>query len=336
MATPIFEKKNVLVTGGAGFIGSHLCEELMKTSKVICVDNFVSGNQSNIDHLLRLPDFEFINHDITEPLDLEKMPELDKFRIKFQGIQEIYNLACPTSPKDFEKYKKATILANTVGITNLLEVAVKYKAKFLQASSSVVYGGRVDDNFHFSEDYVGTLDQLSPRACYDEGKKYAESIVSTYGDIYDLDIKIARIFRTYGPRTGLHRGEMVPDFIVNALEDKNLVIYGDDKFATALCFVSDIVDGLVRMMAADKGLGAVNLGSDVDVRLTDVCEKVIEMSESKSKVVFDKPLLFMTPLGLPDLTKAKDKLGWIPIVTLEQGLQRTIDFAKAHKVLLGV
>lgn len=334
MAQTIFEKKNVLVTGGAGFIGSHLCEELLKDSKVICLDNFVSGSQANIDHLLRVPNFVFINHDITQPIDLDALPELEKFRVKFQGIQEIYNLACPTSPKDFEKFKKATILANTTGLINMLEVAVKYKAKFLQASTSVVYGGRIDDNFLFSEDYVGTLDQLSPRACYDLGKKYSESIVNTYAGIHDLNVKIARLFRTYGPRTRINSGEMMPDFIVDALENKNLVIYGDASFSTALCYISDVVDGLVRLMGAEKGIGPVNLGSDIDVRLVDVCQKVIQLTESSSKVTFEKPLLFLTPLGLPDLTKAKEKLGWIPIISLEQGLMRTIDFAKAQKVLL--
>ena len=151
MAKAIFEKKNVLVTGGAGFIGSHLCEELLRTSKVICIDNFCSGGQVNIDHLHRNPDFEFINHDISMPLDLEAMPELEKFRIKFQGLQEIYNLACPTSPKEFDNYRKQTILANTIAVVNMLELAVKYNARFLQASSSVVYGGRIDDNFYFND-----------------------------------------------------------------------------------------------------------------------------------------------------------------------------------------
>lgn len=334
MSAAIFEKKNVLVTGGAGFLGSHLCEALLKTSKVICVDNLSNGLQSNIDHLQRSSDFEFINHDLTQPLDLENLPDLEKFRIKFQGIQEVYNFACPTSPKDFDKYRKQTIMANTVGLVNVLELSVKYKARFLHASSSVVYGGRVDDNFLFAEDYVGTLDPMSPRACYDLGKKYAESIVNTYGVIHDLDFKIGRIFRTYGPRSRINIGEMLPDFIVNALEGKPLTIYGNKDFSTSLCYVSDVVDGVTRLMAAEKGTGSVNIGGNTDFLLSDVCKKIIELTDSSSKIVFEKPLLFMTPLGLPDLTKAKEKLAWLPIVSLEHGLQRTIDFARAQKVLL--
>lgn len=336
MPKTIFEKKNVLVTGGAGFIGSHLCEQLLKEGKVICVDNFLSGSQSNIDHLLISPDFIFLKHDINEPLDLEKFPELSRFRVEFQGIQEIYNLACPTSPKNFDKYKVETVKTNTIGLMNMLDLAIKYKAKFLHASSSVVYGGRTAEKEVFPEDYKGALDQLSPRACYDEGKKFAESIVNTYGEFYGLDCKIARIFRTYGPRNRLRDGEMLPDFIVNALEGEDLVIYGDENFKTTLCYSDDVVDGMLKLMAAPKDIGPVNIGSDLDLKLVDVANKIIEMTGSSSKVVFDPPLLFMTPLGIPDVTKAKEKLGWVPIYSLEAGLKKTIEYAKAEKVRKGI
>ncbi|HEX9664848.1 MAG TPA: NAD-dependent epimerase/dehydratase family protein [Patescibacteria group bacterium] len=332
MPEPIFEKKNILVTGGAGFIGSHLCEDLLKSSKVICVDNFVSGSQGNIDHLLRFPDFIFLKHDINQPLELEKFPELARFRIEFQGIQEVYNLACPTSPKNFDQYKIDTIKANTVGLMNMLDLAIKYKAKFLHGSSSVVYGGRTDQQTIFKEDYLGILNQMSPRACYDSGKQYAEAIVNTYEDIHNLDAKIARIFRTYGPRNRLNDGEMMPDFIVNALDNKDLVIYGDDNFRTTLSYVTDLVDGLVRLMAAPADIGPVNLGSDVDLKLSDVARKIIDMTGSSSNVVFKEPLVFMTPLGIPDISRARDQLAWLPVFSLEKGLEKTIEYAKAEKV----
>ena len=329
----IFEKKNILVTGGAGFIGSHLCDELVKTSKVICIDNFISGDESNIDHLLQNPDFEFIRHDVTEPLDFEQLRELEKFQVKFQGIQEIYHLACPTSPKDFEKTRIETVLANSVGIRNILDLAVKYKAKFLLTSSSVVYGPRDPSNLYFKEDHLGLVDQLSPRACYDEGKRFAEAMTSTYGQVYNLDTKIARIFRTYGPRMKLKTGQMLPDFVYNSLENEELVIFGDESFSSSFCHVSDITQGLIKMMKSGEA-GPMNFGSDLDYKIFDVAKKVIELTNSSSKIVFKKPLLFMTPLGLPDITLAKERLGWFPIVLLEEGIKGTIDYFRAYKSIL--
>lgn len=330
----IFGKKNVLVTGGAGFIGSHLCEELLKSSKVICIDNFISGEERNIDHLLQNPDFKFIKHDLIEPINLEDFAELETFKIKFQGIQEIYHLACPTSAKNFEKTKIETLLSNSLATKNTLDLAVNYKAKFLFTSSAVVYGPRNKEKY-FKEDYSGNVNFLSPRACYDEGKRFSETIVSTYRDVYNLDAKIARIFRTYGPRLKLNDGQMIPDFVDNALDDKDLVIYGDKDFSTSLCYVSDIVTGLIKLMASAE-VGPINLGSDIEYKLADVAQKIIEMTESKSRVVFEKPLLFMTPLGLPDITLAKNKLSWFPVVRLEDGIAKTIDYLKAAKGLLGV
>lgn len=331
---PIFEKKNVLVTGGAGFIGSHLCEELLRESKVICLDDFISGEEANIDHLLSNPDFAFLRHDMVEPLDLESLPELEKFKIKFQGLQEIYNLACPTSAQHFEKNTIETVLANSYGVKNVLDLALKYKAKFLHFSSAVVYGPRRDEQTHFKEDDLGGVDFTSPRSCYDEGKRFAETLVMTYQYKYQLNTKIARIFRTYGPRDKLNDHQMIPDFIVDALDDKDLVIYGDKDFSTSLCYVSDIVDGAIKLMQNDKVKGPVNLGGETGYNLTEVAEKIIQMVGSSSKVVYQKPVLFITPQGMPDITKAKDGLGWIPVVALERGLQLTIDYAKANKTLL--
>ena len=337
---PIFDKPNILVTGGAGFIGSHLCDALLSSGasagggKVICVDNFSSGNQRNIEHLLSNPDFVFLKHDITIPLDLEAAHELERFKVKFQGVQEIYHLACPTSPKEFEAMRIATLLTNAHGTINMLHLAQKYEAKFLLGSSSVVYGTRQPGVRFHREDQYGPLDHLSPRACYDEGKRFAETAVATYRQQYGVQAKIARVFRTYGPRQRLRIGEMMPDFIVNALEGKDLVIYGDESFSSSLTYIDDIVSGLRRLMASDEG-GPMNFGDPEEHRLADVAAKIIEMTGSSSKVKFEGSLMFMTPLGLPDITLARELLGWMPVVRLEDGLRKSIEYAQAHRGLLG-
>ncbi len=330
----MFDKKNVLVTGGAGFIGSHLCEELLKTSRVVCLDNFITSQESNIDHLLKNPDFEFIRHDINTPFDPEAFPELARFKIKFQGIQEIYHLACPTSPKKFEQYIMQTLYANSLGMKNALDLAVRYSAKFLQASTSTVYGPRPADGHMFKEEEYGAVDVLSPRACYDEGKRFAETCCVTYQLAHKIDVRIARIFRTYGPRMPLFDGQMVPDFITNALDGKEIEIFGDESFRTSLVYVTDVVDGMIKIMGAGENPGPVNLGSDIDVPIVDVAHRIMEMTGSASQITFKDPLMFMTQLGLPDLSKSKEKLGWIPLVTLDDGLKRTIDYTIANKSLL--
>lgn len=331
---PVFEKKNVLVTGGAGFIGSHLCEALLETSHVICLDNFITSQESNIDHLLRHPDFEFIRHDIVQPFDPETFPELERFRVRFQGIQEVYHLACPTSPRRFEQYRMQTLYANSLGMKNMFDLAVRYKAKILHASTSVIYGNRPDDGHHYKEEEFGSNDTLSPRACYDEGKRFAETVASTYQQVHGLDVRIARLFRTYGPRMPLFDGQMIPDFITNALDGKELELYGDETFRTSLIYVTDVVDGMMKLMNGPKDLGPVNFGSDVDMPLVDVAERIIEMTGSLSKVTYKSSMLFMSQLGLPDLTKAKEKLEWIPLVTLDDGLKRTIEYTIANRHLL--
>jgi UDP-glucuronate decarboxylase len=335
MPTDVFEKKNVLVTGGAGFIGSFLCEKLLANARVICVDNFVTSQESNIDHLLKNADFEFIRHDFNIPFDPEAFPELARFKLKFQGIQEIYHLACPTSPKKFDQYRMQTLFANSLAAKNALDLAVRYKSKILQASASVVYGPRPLDGHSYREEEFGTVNMLSPRACYDEGKRYAETMFETYRQVHGLDVKIARIFRTYGPRMPLFDGQMVPDFITNALDGKELIIYGDETFRTSLVYVTDLVDGLMKLMAAPSDIGPVNLGSDVDMPLIDVAQRIIEMTGSTSRINFEPPLLFMTPLGLPDITKAKEKLAWLPLVQIDDGLKRAIDYTVANKALVG-
>lgn len=333
--TPIFEKKNILVTGGAGFIGSHLCEDLLREGRVICMDDFSNSSSFNIDHLLPYDDFVFIKHNVNEPFDLEQFSELNKFKIQFQGVQEIYHLACPTSIKNFEHLKLDTLLSNSSAMRHTLEVAVRYRAQYLFTSSSIVYGQRRENKIVFDEQDEGIVDHLSPRACYDEGKRFAETMVETYRQVYGIEAKIARVFRTYGPRLKIRDAQPPLDFIINALEGKDLVIYGDAR-SSSMCYVTDIVDGLVRLMHHPEHIGPVNLGDDQDYSLEDIAQKIIDMTGSLSKIVHEPPLPFLSSLGLPSLRKAKDTLGWFPLVRLEDGLKRTIDYAVANKESLGL
>jgi len=334
MDTPIFEKKNVLVTGGSGFIGSHLCERLLKEAKVICVDDFSNSNQQSINHLLQYPDFEFIRLDVNKPIDLDMFDELEKFKVKFQGIQEIYHLACPTSPKDFEKLKMNSLWSNSMAMINTLDLAVKYRSKYVFTSSSVVYGNATKENFEFEESDLGVVDHLSPRACYDEGKRFAETCVETYRQVHGVDAKIARVFTTFGPRMKLFEGQLIPDFIINAINNKDLVIYGDENLSMSLCYVSDMTDGLTRLMTSGPEVKIVNLGGDNLVKMVDVANMIIEMTNSSSKVVFEDPLIFLTSKGKPDLSYVRDVLGWMPLVRLQDGLQKTVDYAVANKEAL--
>jgi len=334
MSTPIFEKKNVLVTGGAGFIGSHLCEKLLREAKVICIDDFSNSHPQNINHLLQYPDFEFVNYDVNKPIDLEQFPELDKFKIKFQGVQEIYHLACPTSPKNFEKLKMNSLWANSSAMINTLDIATRYHAKYVFASSSVVYGDATNEHGTFKEEDLGTVNHLSMRACYDEGKRFAETCVETYRQVHGLDTKIARVFTTYGSRMKLFDGQPVIDSIMSALEGKKIVIYGDKNLSTSLCYISDMVDGLVRLMNTGPEVRVVNLGGDQILKVADLAEKIVELTGSTSEITFENPLLFLTRKGLPDLHYAHDALGWFPLVLLEDGLRKTIDYVIANKEAL--
>jgi len=326
------ERKNILVTGGAGFIGSHLCEALVREHNVICVDNFSTSNQGNIDLLLQNPNFEFIRHNIAEPINLSSFPELKKFKVEIFGIQEIYNLACPTSAKNFDKLIVETLLTNSQGVKNVLDLALMYEAKLLHTSSAVVYGPR-ESVEKIREDYFGTVNFTGQRSCYDEGKRFAETMVSTYNRFYKRNFKIARIFRTYGPRLALNDGQMISDFIINAMDNKDLVIYGDRAFSTTLCYVSDIVEGLIKLMENELD-SPVNFGNDRDVLLSEVAEKIIKMTNSHSKISYKERLEFITPLCLPEISLVKEKLGWYPLVNLEQGLQKTLEYTRAHKQLL--
>jgi UDP-glucuronate decarboxylase len=329
--TPIFEKKNVIVTGGAGFIGSHLCERLLKDAKVICIDDLSNASIRNIEHLLQYPDFEFIKYNVARPIDLDSFEELEKFRVKYQGVQEIYHLACPTSPKNFEQMKIQSLVANSMAMISTLEVAVKYRASYVFASSSVVYGEPDTKGGRFTETDEGIVNHLSPRACYDEGKRFAETCVETYRQVHSINAKSARVFTTYGPRMKLRDGMLIPDFILNALDSKDLVIYGDDEMTQSFAYVSDIVDGLMRLMTSSPDISIVNLGSDHMTTIGDVARQIIAMTQSSSKISYEEPLMFLTKKGIPDLRVAKESLDWIPLVRLEDGLQRTIDYTIANK-----
>jgi len=328
------KKQTVLVTGGAGFIGSHLCQRLLKEGKqVICIDNFITSHPRNIEALMPNPSFAFLRLDVNQPFDLETLKEIERFHIPFHGIQEIYHLACPTSIRKFDQYKIQTLLSNSLGNYYVLEIATKYRSKILLASSSVVYGSRGENRLVFREDERGVVDHLTPRACYDEGRRFSETMFETYRQVYGLDIKIARIFRTYGPRMPLFDGHLIPDFVLSAIEGKDLVVYGDASFTTSLCYIEDVLDGLLRVMHAPEGTGPVNIGSDVDVKMVDVAQKIIDLTGSSSSIVFKEPLIFLTNLGLPAIHVAKE-MGWLPLTRLEEGLQKTIYDIQANKMIL--
>ncbi|MBI4592273.1 NAD-dependent epimerase/dehydratase family protein [Candidatus Uhrbacteria bacterium] len=335
MAQPLtFENKNILVTGGAGFIGSFLCEQLLADGhRVVCIDNLSTGETKNISALLQHPNFRFMKLDVNQPFDLESFAELSAFKLPFQGIQQIYHLACPTSIKNFDQFKIQTLLSNSLGNYHVLELAKKYRAKILFASSSVVYGTRKDAQGLAGEEDLGTVDQLTPRACYDEGKRFSETMFETYRQVHGLEIRIARIFRVFGPRMPLFDGQLIPDFILNALDGKNLVMYGGRGFRTSLCYITDLIDGMVRVMEAPDYAGPVNLGSDVDLALEDVAKQIIDMTGSSSQIVEGENFVFLSELALPRIDRAKE-LGWFPLVRLQDGLRQTIDYMKANKLLL--
>lgn len=328
---PIFQKKNVLITGGAGFIGSHMCDELIKDSKVICVDNFSTGNIENISHLLQYPDFKFIKHDISKPIDLEEYPELSPFKVKFQGVQEIYNAACPTSPKDYNTFPVETLLANSLGVKNVLDLAVKYQSKVMHFSTSSIYG-QPNEGEIFSEEYWGFIDPIGPRSCYNEGKRFAESLVVNYRNVYGLDAKIARIFNTYGPRMKLTDGRFIPDIINQALDNSPVIIHGTPDSRSTFLYISDLIEGLQKFMKSAE-LGPINFGNPEAEMYMSVAKKIIEMTNASSTVAFEKPHPYVVKQAIPDISFAKERLSWFPVIDLEGGLSRTIDYMRGNKFI---
>ncbi len=304
--------KSILVTGGAGFIGSHLCEKLLQAgNEVICVDNFFTGSKENIRHLQHDPHFELIRFDIVHPLFLE--------------IDEIYNLACPASPIHYQYNPVKTIKTNVMGSIHMLGLAKRVKAKILQASTSEIYGN--PEVHPQPEDYWGNVNPVGPRACYDEGKRCAETLFFDYYRQHHLLIKIARIFNTYGPRMHPNDGRVVSNFILQALREEPITIYGNGSHTRSFCYVDDMVEGLYLLMnTLDEVTGPINLGNPEEYSILELAEKIITLTDSKSKMLF-KPLPHDDPQKRqPDISLAKEHLGWSPKVPLEEGLLKTIDY----------
>jgi UDP-glucuronate decarboxylase len=308
-------RKRVLVTGGAGFLGSFLCERLLaENCDVACVDNFYTGTKRNIVHLLNNPYFELIRHDITFPLYLE--------------VDEIYNFACPASPIHYQNDPVQTTKVNVHGSINMLGLAKRTKAKILQASTSEVYG---DPAVHpQTEKYWGNVNCIGIRSCYDEGKRCAETLFFDYYRQHKLNIRVVRIFNTYGPRMHPNDGRVVSNFILQALKNEDLTVYGDGNQTRSFCYVDDMIEGVIRMMnTPDDFTGPANLGNPEEYRIVELAEKIIRLTKSKSKIVF-KQLPEDDPLQRkPDIELAKSKLQWQPKTQLEDGLKQTIDYFRS-------
>lgn len=306
--------KKILVTGGAGFIGSHLCEKLInEDNHVICLDNFFTGSKSNIEHLLANPNFELIEHDITE-----------KFSIK---VDEIYNLACPASPPHYQIDPVKTAKTSVLGILNLLDISKENNSKILQASTSEVYGNPIVHPQ--KETYWGNVNPIGIRSCYDEGKRMAETFLVDYNRQYGIDVRIVRIFNTFGPNMNKNDGRVVSNFIVQALQNQDITIYGDGSQTRSFCYVSDLVEGLYKMMNNNINfIGPCNLGNTGETTILDFAEMIIKLTNSKSKIVF-KELPSDDPIQRkPDISLAKEKLDWEPKMDVELGLLKTIEYFK--------
>ena len=303
--------KRILVTGGAGFLGSHLCDKLLGGGDdVVCVDNFFSGSKDNIRHLSHHPFFELIRHDVIHPLFVE--------------VDQIFHLACPASPIHYQENPIKTVKTNVMGTINMLGLAKRIKATILLASSSEVYG---DAQVHpQNEAYWGNVNSIGLRSCYDEGKRVAETLMMDYHRQNSVDVRIVRIFNTYGPRMAVDDGRVVSNFIVQALKGKDLTVYGEGTQSRSFCYVSDLVDALVRMMNAEGLVGPVNIGNPAEFSVLELAEKVLALTGSQSRIAH-KPLPSDDPVRrCPDISLAKSKLGWEPRVDLEDGLRKTIAY----------
>lgn len=306
------DKKRILVTGGAGFLGSHLCERLLNEGhEVLCVDNFYTGRKANIAHLLGNPYFEILRHDITFPLYVE--------------VDDIYHLACPASPVHYQFDPVQTTKTSVHGSINMLGLAKRLKSKILLASTSEVYG---DPTVHPQpETYWGNVNPIGPRACYDEGKRCAETLFFDYHRQHKLRIKVARIFNTYGPRMHPNDGRVVSNFIVQALKGEDITVYGDGSQTRSFCYVDDMIDGLIKLMnSPDDVTGPINIGNPQELSILELAETVIRLAGSRSKIIY-KPFLPDDPKQrCPDITLAQKVLSWQPSIALEEGLKRTIEY----------
>nr|WP_321985947.1 UDP-glucuronic acid decarboxylase family protein [uncultured Lichenicoccus sp.] len=308
-------RKRILVTGGAGFLGSHLCDRLVRDgADVLCLDNYFTGRRDNIAHLLKEPNFEVMRHDITHAINIE--------------VDEIYNLACPASPVHYQYDPVQTTKTSVLGAINVLGIARRTGARVFQASTSEVYG---DPTVHpQTEDYRGNVNPLGPRACYDEGKRCAETLFFDYRRQHELSIKVVRIFNTYGPRMHPDDGRVVSNFITQALRGEDITLYGDGGQTRAFCYVSDLIEGFVRMMASDDDItGPINMGNPHEIPVRELAERVLKLTGSRSRIVY-RPLPQDDPMQrCPDISRAQEILGWTPVVGLDDGLDRTIAYFDA-------
>ena len=308
-------QQRIVVTGGSGFLGSHLCDRLLaQGANVICIDNFFTGTRDNIEHLIGEKRFELIRHDVTFPIYLE--------------VDQIYNLACPASPIHYQHDPVQTTKTSVHGAINMLGLAKRVKAKILQASTSEVYG---DPNVHpQTEDYWGHVNPIGPRSCYDEGKRCAETLFFDYWRQHKLRIKVARIFNTYGPRMHPHDGRVVSNFIIQALLGRDITIYGDGSQTRSFCYVDDLIDGLIGLMqSGDEVVGPINIGNPVEFSMLQLAENVLALTGSKSRIAH-RPLPQDDPKQRqPDISKAQSLLGWQPATPLKEGLKKTIAYFEA-------
>lgn len=304
-------RKRVLVTGGAGFLGSHLSERLLKEgNQVLCLDNFFTGFKSNIEHLVDDPNFELIQHDIQIPINLE--------------VDEIFNLACPASPPHYQYDAIHTTKTSVIGSLNMLDLAKRCNAKIMQASTSEVYG---DPEMHpQSEDYWGNVNPIGVRACYDEGKRCAETLFFDYHRQHEVKIKIARIFNTYGPKMDPKDGRVVSNFIIQALKGQDITIYGDGTQTRSFCYVTELIEGFVRLMAMDSFTGPVNLGNPMEFTIIELAEKVVEITNTTSKLKFSSLPKDDPRQRRPSIALAKQELDWSPAIGLQEGLVSTISY----------
>jgi len=303
--------KKILVTGGAGFIGSHLCEKLvLQGHHILCVDNYFTGSKKNIEHLLDYKNFEVIRQDVCFPLYVE--------------VDEIYNLACPASPVHYQHDPIQTMKTSILGAYNMLGLAKRTGAKILQASTSEVYG---DPQVHPQvESYWGNVNPLGPRSCYDEGKRAAETLFNDYGRMHQVEIKIVRIFNTYGPRMAINDGRVVSNFITQALQNEDITIYGDGSQTRSFCYVDDLVDGLLSMMDSGSFTGPVNIGNPKEFTMLELAQKVIELTNSNNKIVYKNLPIDDPKQRQPDISVAKRILKWEPKIELQKGLENTINY----------